>query len=220
MTAAQPVPGPRWTQGRFVDMLTSCYGRTDKGHIHITAVAEYAQVKPATVRRWIGGAKRDRRRRTLCPGRRIAQLQRGPAIVERRNEQQYDRALAAIATINSGGEILPEWEKEGWLEPHIVVIGAVHGKPWLQVAVTNGTRRALTFLLRRLTAVASIEVPTWFHGQVLAHAVMTRQSAWRVHPAKTELDVGRTLVWMDDAPLPDLAALIDTQDLWHPVTEV
>ena len=210
MTASvEPLAGPRWTQGRFTDMLAECYGRTDKGGIDIAAVAEYTNVTPATVRRWIGGAKRDRRRRTLCPAKRIRQLQRGPVIVERRNEQQYTRALAAIATIAEGGEILPEWEQERWLEPHIVVVGAVRGKPWLQIAVTNGSRRALTYLLRRISAVASIEVPTWFHGQVLAYTVMTRQREWRVHPAKKQLEVGRTQVWMDDAPLPDLPALIN-----------
>ncbi|EUA37971.1 hypothetical protein I549_4320 [Mycobacterium avium subsp. avium 2285 (R)] len=55
-----------------------------------------------------------------------------------------------------------------------------------------------------------IEVPTRFHAQVLAHSVMHRQQAWRVHPAAHLLSTGRTQVWMADAPpvqLPELAEL-------------
>jgi hypothetical protein len=212
MTTTTPVPGPRWTRGRLADMLVECYP-DDTGGVEADAVAEYVGVTSATVRRWIRGGKRDRRRVTSCPAKRIAQLQRGPEIVERRNQQLYDRAVAAIDSIRAGGEILPEWEKEHWLDTHVVVIGAVYGKPWYQVAVTNGSHRSMTELRRRVTVIASVEVPTWFHGQILAHAVMTRQQAWRVHPAKTQLKIGRTHVWMNDAPPVDLAALA-TSEPW------
>ena len=50
-------------------------------------------------------------------------------------------------------------------------------------------------------------MPTQFHAQVLTHAVMVRQRAWRVHPAIERLPVGRTQVWMDDAPAVDLDGL-------------
>ena len=35
-------------------------------------------------------------------------------------------------------------------------------------------------------------VPTRFHAQVLAHTVMVRQQAWRVHPTAQRLAAGRT----------------------------
>lgn len=201
------VPGPRWTRGRLADMLLQCYGPDAKGRVDADAVAAYVGVTAATVRRWISGGRRDRRRATPCPAKRIAQLQRGPEIVERRNQQLYDRAVAALDSIGRGEEIQTEWEKENWLNTHVVVIGAVYGKPWYQVAVTNGSQRAMTELRRRVTVITSAEVPTWFDGQVLAHTVITRQQAWRVHPAKTQLTIGRTHVWMNDAPPVDLAAL-------------
>ena len=50
-------------------------------------------------------------------------------------------------------------------------------------------------------------MPTRFHAQVLAHTVMVRQQAWRVHPTAQRLAAGRTQVWMADAPPLDLAAL-------------
>jgi hypothetical protein len=57
----------------------------------------------------------------------------------------------------------------------------------------------------------SVTLPTRFHAQVLAHAVMTRQQAWRVHPTPQQLAAGRTHVWMSDAPAVDLTALADQQ---------
>ena len=62
-------------------------------------------------------------------------------------------------------------------------------------------------LRRRATVLDSITLPTRFHAQVLAHAVMTRQQAWRIHPTPQQLPQGRTQVWMNDAPPVDLKAL-------------
>ncbi|MDP7739213.1 hypothetical protein [Mycobacterium paragordonae] len=195
-----PVAGPRWTRGRLADMLIDCYGTSPRGRVNADAVAEYVGVTAATVRRWISGGQRDRRRAPLCPPKRITQLQRGPDIVERRNQQLYERALSAIGSINGDDPIPAEWDKQQWLETHTVAIGAIHGKPWYQVAVTNAGPRSMTELRRRVTVIDALEVPTWFHAQVLTHTVMTRQQAWRVHPAKTQLTSGRTHVWMNNAP--------------------
>ena len=62
-------------------------------------------------------------------------------------------------------------------------------------------------LRRRGAMVDNLTVPTRFHAQVLAHAVMIRQQAWRVHPTAQRLAAGRTQVWMADAPPVDLSAL-------------
>jgi hypothetical protein len=207
-TASQ---GPRWTRGRLADMLLECYGPGDHGGVNLADVAEYVGVTPPTVRRWISGGKHHRRRQTSCPPARIAALQRGPDLVERRNQQQYDHALSAIEAISDGQPIQPAWEKQGWLDKHAVAILAIYGKPWYQVAITKANHRALAELRRRGTTLDTVEVPTWFHGQVLAHTVMTRQQAWRVHPTKEQLAIGRTQVWMNDAPPLDLAALAATE---------
>ncbi len=212
-------PGPRWTRGRLADMLLECYGPNDNGGVNLAAVAEYVGVTPPTVRRWIGGGKTARRRRTSCPPARLAQLQRGPELVERRNQQQHDHALAAIENLRDDRPIQPAWEKQGWLDQHVVTIVAIYGKPWYQVAVTKANQRALTELRRRATVIETVEVPTWFHGQVIAHAVMARQQAWRVHPAKEQLAIGRTQVWMNDAPPVDLAALAASEP-WASAADV
>lgn len=185
-------------------MLLDCYGPTARGSVDIAAVADYAGVSPSTVRRWIS-RRHPQSRRLAIPKHRIVQLQRGPAEIERRNEQQYQYALNALASIDDERSILPAWRKQGWLDPHAVAIIEIRGKPWLQVAVTNGSRRALGELRRRGATVANLTLPTRFHAQVLAHAVMTRQQAWRVHPSRQRLTAGRTQVWMSDAPVVDLA---------------
>ena len=100
------------------------------------------------------------------PKHRITQLQRGPEVVERRNQQQYQYALDALGSIGDDQAILPAWREQGWLDQHTVAIIEIHGKPWLQVAVTNANRRAMAELLRRGTLVDSLTVPTRFHAQV------------------------------------------------------
>lgn len=190
-------------------MLLDCYGAAPRGGVNVAAVADYAGVSPSTVRRWIsrGRPHRASSRRLMIPKHRIIQLQRGPADVERRNEQQYRYALSALESIDDERTIMPVWRKQGWLDPHTVVVLNIRGKPWLQVAVTKGSRRALGEVGRRGPTVASLTLPTRFHAQVLAHAVMVRQQAWRVHPTPQRLAAGRTQVWMIDAPPVDLVAL-------------
>jgi hypothetical protein len=192
-------------------MLLACYGPGDHGRVNVADVAQYVGVTPPTVRRWISGGKQQRRRATSCPPARIAALQRGPALIERRNQQHYDHALSAIEAIRAGAPIPPAWQTQGWLDQQVVAILAIYGKPWYQVAVTKANHRALAELRRRGTTLDTVEAPTWFHGQVLAHTVMTHQQAWRVHPAKEQLAIGRTQVWMNDAPPVDLAALAASQ---------
>lgn len=208
-----PVPGPLWTRKRLVDMLIDCYGNAQRGGVNVDAVAEYAGVTPSTVRRWLAGGHRHNRRHALIPAQRIQQLQRGPELSERRNRQQHQYWLDARASVENGTGILQSWRTQKWLDPHEVVIIAVDGKPWHQVAVTNGSRRALIELRRRGERIATVTVPTRVHAQLLVDAVMTRLQHWRVHPSAENLDQGRTQVWMADAPPVDLAELASEADI-------
>jgi len=190
-------------------MLIDCYGPTPRGAVDVAAVADYTGVAPRTVRRWIAGCRHANMRRPAAPTSRIRQLQRGPQTVEIRNTQQYQYALAAIAKIRDDQGILPAWRDRGWLDEHTVAIVEIHRKPWQQVVVTKANRRALDELRRRATIIDNIVMPTRFHAQVLAHTVMTRQQAWRIHPTPEQLTQGRTNVWMADAPAVYLAELAD-----------
>lgn len=203
----RPAKGPRWTRAKLVGMLLDCYGPTPRGAVDVAAVADYAGVSASTVRRWIGPNPRPGVRRPAIPKHRIEQLQRGPAVVEHRNDQRYQHALRALTSIREDRGILPIWREQGWLDHHIVAIVEVHARPWLQVAITNGGMGGLRELHRRANVVDRLTVATRFHAQVLAHDVMIRQRAWRIHPTPRRLSAGRTQVWMADAPPVDLQAL-------------
>jgi alkylated DNA nucleotide flippase Atl1 len=192
-------------------MLIDCYGSTPRGAVDAAAVAAYAGVTPRTVRRWISRPAQGSRRKPVIPKHRIAQLQRGPEVVERRNQQQQQYALNALGALSDERTILPAWRQQGWLNEHTVAIVEVHGKPWCQVVVTKANGRALDELRRRATLLNTVTLPTRFHAQILAHTVMTRQQAWRVHPTPEQLKQGRTNVWMADAPVVNL---MSTADQW------
>ena len=125
----RPVPGPRWTRKRLIGMLIDCYGPTPRGAVNVAAVADYAGVSSSTVRRWIaGGQQQDRRRRKpAIPKHRVTQLQRGPEVVERRNQQQYQYALDALGSLGDDQAILPAWRQQGWLNEHTVAVVEIHG---------------------------------------------------------------------------------------------
>lgn len=203
----EPVAGPRWTRKRLVAMLLDCYGPTRRGHVDVAAVADYAGVAGSTVRRWIAGGTQANRRTPAIPARRLAALQRGPQLTERRNRAQYHYALDAIAKIQHGQGVLSAWRNHGWLDNHTVAIVAIDAKPWQQVVVTNASPRAMNQLRRRAAILDHLVVPTRFHAQVLAHTVMTRQQHWRIHPSPQQLSQGRTQVWIAEAPPVNLSEL-------------
>ena len=181
----RPARGPRWTRKRLTTMLLDCYGPTPRGAVDVAAIAHYAgDLYPRPCGAGLSKGQSGPRQ-VVIPKHRLTQLQRGPAEVERRNEQQYQHALNALTSINDERSILPAWRKQRWLDQHTVAIIAVHGRPWLQVAVTNASRRALGELHRRGATVDNVVVPTRFHAQVLAHAVMVRQQRGESTPSRT-----------------------------------
>lgn len=203
-TVVTPARGPRWTQKRFVDMLVDCYGPSSRGPIDIAAVAAHVGVTPAAVRRWLHNDRgAPSRVRAHLPRRRLTQIQRASEEVEERNEGRYRYALSAIGLIEAG-QILPPWREQNWLDAHTVAVVEIHDKPWHQVVVTKGNHRAVAALRRRASILQSEVVPNRFYADALAHHVMIRQQHWRVHPAKSQLAIGRTQVWMADAPAVDL----------------
>lgn len=105
------------------------------------------------------------------------------------------------------GETIPPWRNQGYLDEHTVAIIAVNGKPWQQVVFTKANQRAMAAIHRRGKLVSTVTVPNRFHAIAVTNFVMLRQQEWRVYPAESQLEIGRTQVWMADAPAVDLDAL-------------
>lgn len=228
----EPAPPPRWTHKRLTTMLTACYGTGPRGGVNVAAIAAHAGVKPSTVYRWIAAGATQYQ--LGIPHERLLQLQLPPEVIEVRSEQQYRYALKAIDKIDAG-QPWPEWEKQGWLKPHRVSVVKLYGKPWHQVLVNRAETsrprtvpagpmplaaggeinrlRAWQNLRRNDIVLSEVLVPHWFYGQVLAHAVLRRQWWWRVYPLRSELPIGRTRIWMSDAPVVQLRALARRADV-------
>jgi hypothetical protein len=200
-------PGPRWTRKRLVDMLIACYGPTASGAVNVAAVAQYAGVSESTVHRWLSRAGTPNNRRPAIPARRLTQLQLAPALIEQRSYDDYLYALDAIDKV-AAGRIEPAWREQGWLGEHTVAVIGVAGKPWLQVAYSNQSKRSLDELRRRGPLLESVVVPTRHHARALAYVVMLTVRNWRVHPVGGMLKRGgTTTVWMADAPTVNLTEL-------------
>lgn len=224
----EPAPPPRWTHKRLVNMLAACYGTGPRGGVNVAAIADYMGVKPSTVYRWI--APGHTQYQLGIPRHRLSQLQLAPPIVEIRALQQYRGALKAIETINAE-QSWGQWEERGWLKPHRVSVVKLYGKPWHQVLINRAEfsrspsrlfgyapppspaggeinrLRAWQNLRRNDVLLSEVVVPHWFYAQVLARAVMVQQWWWRVYPARRELMIGRTRVWMSDATPVQLRSL-------------
>ena len=187
-------------------MLLDCYGPTPRGAVDVAAVAHYAGVSPSTVRRWLSKPPTgiSAARHSQAPAHPTATRPGGSgaskrtAVPARAQRSRVDRRR----TLDPAG-----MAKAGLARPAHRRHHRDPRRPWLQVAVTNGSRRALGEMHRRGATVDNLIVPTRFHAQVLAHAVMVRQQAWRVHPVAHRLSAGRTQAWMADAPTVDLSAL-------------
>lgn len=225
--AIEPAPGPRWTHKRLVNMLKECYGVGPRGGINVPGVAAYTGVSPSTVYRWISPGQ-TQYRLAIPPGR-LSELQLPPPMDEVRALQSYRHALRAIDSI-AEGEAWSEWEAQGWLLPHYVVINKLMSKPWMQIMATRvfpsrprrtsenlqkpepgagdiNRLRAWDILHANDIALSAVAVPHYFYAQVLVRAVMIHQWWWRVYPMRNVLPVGRTRLWMSDAPAVKLRAL-------------
>lgn len=205
------LPGPLWTRNRLHAMLIDCYGPSQDGGVRTTLVARYCGVAPSTVRHWLTtNASEDDVELARIPPERIRQLQLAPPVTERRNQQRADYAADAIAKLGlaRGKGILPAWRTQGWLLPHVVaVLDHVESMPWRQVVVTIGDTAALAKFRRRGELVDVATLPSRFHAQLVAHAMMVELANWRVHPADHILAAGRTQVWFDDAPAVEVSRL-------------
>ena len=134
-----PARRPRWTRARLARVLGERFGYTSRGGVNTAAVARGMGVSQRTVQRWLHA---DGRRRAPIPAARLDQLQQLlqlDPVHARRQRQQAAYAAAAIKQLTTDpGSALASWEKQGWLEEHLVSIVAVPGSRTCRVNLPGG----------------------------------------------------------------------------------
>jgi hypothetical protein len=204
--------GPRWSRKRLIGML-DCHGPTAR-----QCRRRRDRRTPASHRPRFAADLRatSQSRPVAIPKHRIVQPSAGrPRSSDATNSgtstrsTRLHRSTMTPRSCRPGSNRVAD-QHTGPLWPSTQTVAAI--------AVTNASSRALAELRRRGATVAKLTLPTRFHAQVLAHAVMTRQQAWRVHPIPRRLAAGHTQVWMADAPPVDLAALTSDLGFESPTT--
>lgn len=201
MSPAKPI----WTRARLLRVMTLRFGTGAHGGPNTAAAATAMGVSQRTVQRWLHAAHG--RSLAHIPPARLAQLlallQPDPGTIAR-EAQQARYALKAIGGLHLGRKagIKPAWEKQGWLEPHLVVVLEIKvgAHKIRQLAVGRSSVAKTDELKKRGRIIDQAVVPTRFHATVLTHRILTDVGPWRYQADADQVRQGFTQSWLADAP--------------------
>ncbi len=208
MTASAPTErtrGPLWTKARLERVMRLRFGTTAAGAVDTRMAAVAMGVSQRTVQRWLHA--RHGRSLAQIPPRRLEQLIELllPSEKTRRGEAQAaryaERALQALHLPRKMG-VLPAWEKQRWLEPHLVAVLEVKLDDLRirQLAIGRVSASKTDELRRRGTIIDHAVVPTRFHATLASHRVLTELAPWRFRAGTDQVVQGYTQAWLADAP--------------------
>ncbi|MGV1010105.1 MAG: hypothetical protein ACOYBY_16110 [Dermatophilaceae bacterium] len=203
-----PRAGPRWTRARLERVMRLRFGTNRRGHVDTTAAAAALGVSQRTVQRWLHGAH-GRSRAQLPPARlqQLIGLLQPSEDTRRREEHQARYAAEAIEKLRSGkGGARQVWQRQRWLEPHLVVViqTSRHRDPKIRQITVNRVSSTKNPIARRGTVIDQAVVPTRFHATVLVHHVLTTLALWRIQVGVGDVEAGFTQAWLADAPATQL----------------
>ncbi len=204
-------PGPLWTRARLERVMCLRFGFGANGAADTRAAAEAMGVSQRTVQRWLHATHG--RSVAHIPARRLNQLislLRPDGEVLAREAQQARYAAKAIEGLHLPRKmgIKPAWERQGWLEQHVVVVLDIKVEHLRirQVATSRVTVAKLDDLKRRGRIVDHVIVPTRFHATLLVHRTLDVVEAWRFQAGDDQVLQGFTQAWLADAPETNLSA--------------
>ncbi|ACZ32408.1 hypothetical protein Xcel_3409 (plasmid) [Xylanimonas cellulosilytica DSM 15894] len=201
---------PTWTRARLLRVMTLRFGVNAHGGPDTVAAAAAMGVSQRTVQRWLHGAHG--RSLAHIPPARLAQLmallQPDPGTIAR-EAQQARYAAKAIGGLHLGRKagIKPAWEKQGWLDQHLVVVLEIKvgAQRIRQLAVSRSTVSKTEELKKRGRIIDQAVVPTRFHATVLTHKVLTDVGPWRFQAGADQVLQGYTQSWLADGPVTHLS---------------
>lgn len=210
-----------WTRARLERALCLRFGVRAGGRPDTAAAAEALGVSRRTVQRWL----RASHGRSLAhiPSRRLDQfmsmLLPAPETLagEARQASYARKAIGGLHLPRKMG-ILPSWEKQRWLEQHVVVVLEVpfYHLRIRQLAVARNDSTKMAQLRRRGKVVDLAVVDTRFHATVLVHDTLTVMAPWRFQADPAQVSQGFTQAWMVERSTP---ATHLTQWSLHPPEE-
>lgn len=206
--------GPTWTKARLERVMALRFGIGVHGGPDTAVAAEAMGVSRRTVQRWLHA--RHGRSIAHIPPRRLAELMALllPSEETRRKEAQQaqyaERAIANLGLPKRMG-VKPAWERQRWLEAHLVVVleVAVGPSKIRQLAVGRASLAKMGEFQRRGRVVDQTTVPTRFHATALTHRVLTDLGPWRFQAGPGQVMQGFTQAWLADAPATHLASTAD-----------
>ena len=215
--------GPVWTAARVAYVCALTFGMR-RQRADTTATATALQVHPTTVRRWLRTPVGQPVRMQPATLQRLWQRSRPSEESLRQEDLNASYALDAIRAIARprGQGVRPEWERQRWLEPHLVAVleptgqrdaGPAVNLGFRQVATSRAGERPLQELRRRGPVVDFTTVATRFHATALTVAVLRQMDPWRLVVPPRLVTRGGTQTWTSDAPATDVAGLAVTRAL-------
>ncbi len=202
---------PTWTRARLERVMCLRFGFAHDGTSPDTANAAAALgVSRRTVQRWLHAAHG--RSLAHIPPRRLEQLVELllPTAETRAREAQQaryaERAISGLHLPRKMG-IKPAWERQRWLEPHVVVVLEIRVRHLRirQLAIARAEETRVSELHRRGRIIDQAVVPTRFHATVVAHRALSELAPWRFQALPEQVQQGFTQSWLDDAPPSRLA---------------
>lgn len=201
--------GPLWTRARLERVMCLRFGFAADQQPDTAAAAASMEVSRRTVQRWLHA--QHGRSVAHIPTKRLEQLiglllpSEETLATEAQQARYATKAISRLHLPHQMG-VLPAWEKQRWLEPHLVVmleikVGHLRIR---QLAIGRQTPTKLTEMERRGRVLDQLVVPTRFHATVLVHQLLTLLHPWRFQAGPGQVTQGFTTAWMDDAPDIDL----------------
>lgn len=207
-------PGPVWTKARLERVMRLRFGTAAGGGPDTGAAAAGLNVSRRTVQRWLHASHG--RSLAHIPARRIDELlalllpSEETRIKETQQAEYARRAVEGMHLPHKMG-IRPAWERQRWLEDHLVVVLEIKvgDLKIRQLAVGRSSVAKIEEFRRRGRIIDQAIVPTRFHATILTHTVLTDLMPWRFQAGADQVTQGFTQAWLPDAPPTHLGRLAE-----------
>jgi transcriptional regulator with XRE-family HTH domain len=196
-------------------VLSLIFGTNTLGRPDTRAAAAALGVSQRTVQRWLHGTARNLAK---VPAERLRQIHEfglpdPETLAQESKTADYAREAIARIALPKGRGVLPAWQRQNWLEPHIVAVLELPDRKLRQVGVARVAGRSSDELRKRGEWSDWTVVQSRFHATVLAHELLTSLTPWRIKSPAGWVKRGPTQTWLADAPSTDVAALAVTSGL-------